>query len=207
MKWLAGLFGKKRHEYEVSLTVETVMQEEQPPPKNLIFETNVAGSNCIAKLHRDYQTVVKVEDPDDYHYDDRRWVDISYKGKNHGYAWPEGYWTHTADNLPEKADIERWLCEKLGLLAPVIEPGEIKTTNQQNLGNKFLVQGRTENILIEATVNPRGYIIPFSIQNFNGKFNTKNCSLEITERYGPLQKALVVWLKDVYSTINTEGLK
>lgn len=42
---------------------------------------------------------------------DKEWVDVTYDGERHGYHLERGYWTHSARELPEFQELDRWIKE------------------------------------------------------------------------------------------------
>lgn len=192
MGLLSRLFGNKAKgmEFSVSIQKSTVAI----PAKNVSRTTTINGKTCRIEFYGNRLEIMKINDPDEYDQDHRRWVDIFYAGEKYGYAWPEGYWTHTADHLQEKALIERWMCQELGLLSSAASPGDFKTTGRQVANKVLLAHARFDQYLIEATINPKGYVIKFEICRFPGKYNTKTSELELPERFAPLAPGVKGWL-------------
>lgn len=182
-------------------TISIAHVEAARPEKDASFDFNVCGDSCKVKYFSDYLSILPIINPDNYHYDPRRWVDVFYKDARHGYVWNEGYWTHsTAEIDNDLLDIiELGVCKGLELLLPCIAPGSIITTHRESDGKSYIISGVHDKINIVAKFKQRGRVVDFLIAEQNGKYNTKNYLFTAPVRVCPSKDAIISWITNEFN--------
>jgi len=100
MSLLSRVFGGKQKRSDgVYPAVSVKATTTAVLPNNARREMTINGQPSRIEYYADCLFTLKVDDPDEYRADDRRRVDVYFGGERYAYAWPEGHWTHAADNL------------------------------------------------------------------------------------------------------------
>lgn len=193
---------KQPEPVRVGLSVSIKTEETPRPNKDASFNFSVLGSPCIVKYFSDYKYLEAITDPEEYHHDPRRWVDVFFKGERYGYAWNEGRWTHSADLLKEKEQIEYMICQHFGTLLPPIQPGDIETSKRQSFDGKYLIFGRTSSFVVSATFKHKGYVVDLDIIGRKGRYDARNSTIQVPIKAKPTSEAIAAWLSKEYAILN-----